>query len=252
MSAEVEERTKGLSANALKIIAAISMVIDHVTYCFITAPESYKVELDTQDIIWYIGRGIGRSAFIIFAFLLVEGYFHTKNLKKFLIRLFILAVISEAPFDYMCGKLNSKEFFDIQNVVFLFFIGLIMIYVLEFLQKTYYERSQLSFYLFSGLVCAFGCTAALVLKVDYGIIGMLLIFVFYYFRNGGRKLVAAVAVWSVVCIFLEHQLEWAGLIALIPIVKLYNGTRGKGLKWFFYVFYPLHLLLIKLIFVSTR
>ena len=237
-------KEKGLSANALKMIACISMVIDHITYCFVTKPPAEKVILDTEDIIWYVGRGLGRSAFIIFAFLLVEGYFYTKDLKKYLIRILIAAFISEAPFDLIRGKLNGREFLEGQNILFLFFIGLVMLYVLEFLRKTYFEISQIKFYLLSGLACSFGFIAAYVLRVDYGIVGMGLIFVFYYFRYTGRKLVAAVAIWSVACLFLEHQLEWAGLIALWPIVKLYNGTKGKGSKWIFYVFYPAHLLII--------
>ena len=241
---EEKQKVKGLSSNALKVIACISMIIDHVTYCFVTTPPAEKVILDTEDIIWYIGRGLGRSAFIIFAFLLVEGYFYTINLKKYVIRLLICAVVSEACFDFMCDKLKKESFMDKQNVLFLFVLGLLMLYVLEFVRKTYYEVSQTKFYLFSGLICSFGFTAAYFTRVDYGIVGMALIFVFYYFRNGGRKLVAAVAIWSVACIFLNHQLEWAGLIALIPIVKYYNRTRGNGPKGFFYVFYPLHMLLL--------
>ncbi|MBR4343788.1 MAG: conjugal transfer protein TraX [Lachnospiraceae bacterium] len=238
---------KGISSNTLKILAAVSMVIDHITFCFIP---KLTVTGD-ENLIWYLGRGIGRSAFIIFAFLLVEGYFYTENFKKYLLRMFIAAVISEVPFDLMCGTLDGWLILTSQNVMFTFVIGLLLIEALEFLRKTYLEKSVLKYNIFAGITCALGFVAAFYLRVDYGMVGIGLILIFYFFRNRGWRLSVAVVIWAIVCLFLEHQLEWAGLIALVPIMKFYNGSKGRGLKWFFYIFYPVHMLLLGLICMAV-
>ena len=236
----------GLSSGALKIIACVCMLIDHITLCFIPEPDRLKVILDTEEIVWYVGRGIGRSALIIFCFLLVEGFFLTGDYKKYLIRMLVTAVVSEAAFDLMFKRLNAESFLTNQNVLFSFALGLMLMYVLEFLKDAYFYKSVVKYSILAALTCSFGFAAAALLRLDYGMPGIGLILVFYYFRFRGWRLVLAVVIWSIVCLFMNHQLEWAGLIALIPIMKFYNGTEGKLPKWFFYIFYPAHMLVLGL------
>ena len=239
---------RGVSAGTLKVLACVSMLIDHITYCFI--PEYI---MGTENVWYYIGRGIGRSAFIIFSFLLVEGFFNTKDIKKYCLRLLFLALLSEAPFDFMYGRLNENSFLILQNILFTFLIALVAMYVLEFLKKAYIG-SVVKYSIFGSIICSIAFLAVYFLRIDYGVVGIGLVFVFYFFRGTGKALCIAVIVWSVVCAFLEYQLEWAGLIALVPILKFYNGERGKDSKWLFYTLYPLHMLLLGFIqtFVSTR
>ena len=240
---------RGVSAGTLKILACISMVVDHITYCFIP-----QYVLGAENVWYYLGRGIGRSAFVIFSFLLVEGFFNTRNLKKYCLRLLFLALLSEVPFDFMCKRLDENNFLNLQNILFTFLIALISMYVLEFLKKAYLGKSVVKYSIFGALICSMAFLAVHFLRIDYGVVGLGLVYIFYFFRNTGGVLCAAVVVWSIACLFLEHQLEWAGLIALIPIVKLYNGERGMDSKWLFYTLYPLHMLLLGFLqnVVSTR
>jgi len=219
------------------------MVIDHVTMCFVPR----LLAGGEENIIWYLGRGIGRSAFIILAFLLVEGYFYTSDFRKYLIRMLVFAVISEVPFDLMNNDLHGLDMLSLQNVLFTFVIGLVIIHVLEFIKNSYLEKSLVKYNIFAGIVCAFGFVAAFFSRVDFGLIGIGLILIFYFFRNMGWRLTVAIIVWAVICLFMQHQLEWAGLIALVPIMKWYDGARGSGSKWFFYIFYPVHMLILGLI-----
>ncbi|MBO4510200.1 MAG: hypothetical protein J5718_02510, partial [Lachnospiraceae bacterium] len=133
----------------------------------------------------------------------------------------------------------------LQNILFSFVLALAAMYVLEIIKKKYFIIANLKYNLFSVLVCIAAVTAAHFLRLDYGVVGIALILIFYFMRDMKRSyLVLMVILWTIGCLFLEYQLEWAGLIALIPI-SMYNGERGsKNLKWFFYVFYPLHMLIL--------
>lgn len=236
-----------MTANKLKLLACLSMLIDHITFLFV--PRYIDAALETENIWWYIGRGLGRSAFIIFAFLLVEGFFLTKDLKKYILRMTVFIFISEAPFDLLCnGTLDKSTWLIHQNVLVLFLLGLILMYVILYIENLFAEKSRPKYYILSACACALFGLAAYILRVDHGYPGLLLILVFFFFRKSGKRLLIAVTVWSLVCIPLGQMLEWAGLLALIPI-SMYNGEKGKGSKWFFYIFYPAHMLILGLIYV---
>lgn len=235
-----------MTANKLKLIACFSMLTDHLTYCFVARYNWVSLTDSSENVWWYLGRGIGRSAFVIFSFLLVEGFFNTKNLKKYILRLLVTAIIAEAAFDLMCGYFREDNIFAAQNSVFLFVLALILMYVLLYIEKLYSEKKPAWRYLLSAVACALFSLAAYFLNIDYGYIGMSLILIFFFFRKQGWRLVVAVIIWSIACLFLEFQLEWAGVLALIPIMQ-YNGEKGKGWKWTFYIFYPLHMLILGII-----
>lgn len=207
----------GLDGFTLKIIALIAMVIDHVgAFLF---PE------------YLILRIIGRIAFPIFAFLAVEGFFHTSDVKKYMMRLAAFAVISEIPFDLVTtGKVLE---FEHQNVFFTLLLGVMLMY---------FYGQQLS------QAARIGCTILLLLpgdifRTDYGAWGVMMIFCFYIFREKMWAQILSIALINVVAF---GYIQAFAVLALLPIC-LYNGERGKSMKYFFYAAYPLHLLAIYLI-----
>lgn len=220
----------GLSQTALKIIAVLSMLIDHST----------AVLLDYHHPAYYTLRGVGRLAFPIFCFLIVEGYFHTKSVKKYAMRLFAFALISEVPFDLAF----KQKFFYIwnNNVFFTLLIGLLCIWAADVLieKNKYYIPLAV-------LAVAAGAFLANYLRTDYGWYGVTLIAVFYSF-HAFKPL--TIVPFSLLTFYHTdffngkfHIQNWC-LLSYIPIL-LYNGKKGKlKLKYFFYIFYPAHLIIL--------
>lgn len=219
-----------MSGFLLKLIAMITMLIDHTAAILLT------------DSKWYLLlRGIGRLAFPIYCFLLVEGYFHTKNVKKYMLRLGIFALLSEIPFDLAFTPYYSHlGFLQIQNVFFTLFIGLSVIHLMRMAEERYKKTPALS-YLLSGLAVIIGCTATVMLRTDYRILGIPMIVSFYLFRNS--KIILTLV------LFLLNQQLGGGLqtyafLAMAPI-WFYNGKKGYNMnRYIFYVFYPAHILIL--------
>ena len=205
----------------LKMIAIITMVIDHIGYIF----------LDPQTTQYTVFRGIGRIAFPIFCFLIVEGFHHTRSHVNYLIRLSIFALISEIPFDFaLRGTLFDWTH---QNVFFTLALGLASIFCLEEL------NNRRIFIVPLALILG----TALLLHCDYGIGGVLLIITFYLTEKSPwmRVILAGLILY----IFFGKT-ELYGLIAL-PLILLYNGKRGPAPKMIFYWFYPVHLMILSLL-----
>lgn len=202
---------------------------------------------------------IGRIAFPIYAFLLVEGYFHTKNLKKYVSRLLIFAVLSEIPFNLAMG---NRVFYPIhQNVLWSFLIALWLIHLNEKARKSGKIWKRI---LTGGLTVVLGYILGLVTMVDFYHAGILMVLVFYFFR--GRKwwnlLGQIVFLWYINTELLggygyEFQLwgqthffqrQGFAMLGLIPI-WLYRGKQGyhnKFIQYSCYAFYPVHLLILGL------
>ncbi len=165
---------KGLSGSALKWLAIVTMLIDHVG-AFLLAPylaqggASLPYDLFQVNIIL---RLIGRIAFPLFTFLLVEGFFHTSNLKKYSLQMGVFALVSEIPFDLA----QSGQVFDFsqQNVFWTLFIGLLTI--------TFFDRLDGKTKI-RWLVPLAGMLISQVLQTDYAALGILIIFIFYYYHN---------------------------------------------------------------------
>lgn len=214
---------KILDSFTLKWIAIITMVIDHVGAVFF--PEQ----------IWL--RCIGRVAFPIFCFLLVEGYFHTRNVKKYITRLAMFAIISEIPFDILFFNHNILKG---QNVFLTLAIGLYAIAVIDgFHKKPSGDRSADA--MKEIAVIAIACVVAALLKTDYSVLGILYIALFYYYRGHTGLIFILMMVLTSFTYGVVIQL-FAGLA--LPIIACYNGQKGRGMKYFFYVFYPGHLLIL--------
>ena len=203
---------------------------------------------------------IGRIAFPIFAFMLVEGYFHTKNFKKYICRLLVFAVLSEIPFNLAMG---SSVIYPIhQNVLWSFLISLTLIH--------WNERTKAKGKLWMRVLvgCAsvlLGYVVGLLTMVDFYHAGILTVLVFYFFRQ--KKwwcyIGQLVCLWYINMEMLggfSYELHYGeetyffvrqgfALLALIPI-WLYRGKQGyhsKPLQYVYYAFYPLHLLILGLL-----
>ena len=200
---------------------------------------------------------VGRISFPIFAFMIVEGYFHTKNLKKYVQRLLVFAILSEIPFNLAMG---SRIFYPIhQNVLWSFLISIGLIH--------WNENAKTSEKIWKRLIVAvitvvLGYLAGLLTMVDFYHAGILTVLVFYFTKNLGwlKYFLQAVLLWYINMELLGgygYEVEILGkihfitrqgfaLLALIPI-WLYEGKQGpynKVIKNIYYWFYPVHLLIL--------
>lgn len=222
-----QNRMKSLSLNSytLKWIAIITMVIDHTGA--ILLPQ------------FPVMRLIGRISFPIFCFLLVEGFYHTSNIKRYLIRLGIFAFISEIPFDLMF--IPTNDYLTHQNVFFTLFIGLATIYGISKADEKWKDNSFIST-LARIVVVVVGGILAYLLQTDYGILGIGYIVIFYVFRGRLTLIAILMAVLNYAAYGSLNAQTFA--ILAIPIIALYNGQKGRSMKYLFYAFYPVHIVIL--------
>ena len=227
---------KCLSGSALKVLAVLSMLTDHLAHFLwkdCTWAQMCLLQLGHRTVTpYFLMRAFGRLAFPIFAFLLVEGFGHTRSKKRYGLLLASFAVLSEIPWNLVHG--GTWWHFPSQNVIFTLLLGFLGMLASEYFRDK--DRFKEGLCLVGLLVAAF------FLRADYGVTGYAFIMMLYFLRE--RFLYQAV----VGSCFLTSRL-FAGL-AFIPL-SMYNGRRGfirgKAGKYFFYVFYPLHLLIIWLL-----
>lgn len=228
------DKYKIISGSTLKLIAVIAMFIDHSALILCGGLAFFNTPLFTllgkSVTLYFILRKIGRLAFPLFCFLVAEGFFFTKNPKKYALTLFIFALISEVPFNLMLG---GEIFYTAkQNVYFTLLFGVLLLYILKSNIKT----------LFKLCLCIIIVIALPYLRFDYGLNGVLLIVLLYLLRD--------VRLFQFLCslpLLSGGYTAWGALL----LTGLYNGERGfikgKKLKYAFYVFYPLHILILVLI-----
>lgn len=229
-----ESTNEILSGSALKRIAVVTMLCDHLAYFLLLPLIDQGVLLASSGwgAVYLLGRIIGRIAFPLFCLLLVEGFLHTKSRPRYLARMLLFALISEIPFNLATsGTLRNPAH---QNVFFTLGLGLCLLVLLE---KSPHR-------LFSAFALLGFCAVALLLRTDYSFVGILLVAVLWQLREqpGLRMAVAAL-----ILVFSRGFWGAMAVLSFIPI-GLYNGKRGdERHPAFFYWFYPLHLLLIVLI-----
>lgn len=237
MSQTQEPNTTGyrfLTGSSLKILAVILMLIDHVAvailyygYLLPNVPIAAGIPLNTVYLVYKAMRFAGRSAFPVFCFLLVQGFLYTSDRKKYILRLGMFALLSELPFDL--ALFNMTFDWKHQNVFFTLLIGILVLCLMEYFKTNPYLQIA---------SIAAGMSAAWLIKSDYSYHGVLLIAILYFFRF-----------YPVLMTFagcLSLLWEAPACLAFIPI-NLYNGQRGRKLKYFFYFFYPVHLVLLLLL-----
>ena len=221
----------------LKMIAIVTMLVDHMGA--ILYPDQM------------IFRYIGRIAFPIFVFLIVEGFCHTRNIRKYELRMFIFALVSEIPFDLAFqGKVLE---FTYQNVFFTLFLGLAMLDVISTIKKRIHPAGAVVAEL--AVLVLFMFLAEL-LRTDYGAGGILLVYAFCKLKGRILWLTVVLLAVSYICFGL---VECPAVLAMIPVF-MYNGKRGfekngiysgqnrsvagTAVKYAFYLFYPVHLLIL--------
>ncbi len=260
----MEDKRFGLTTFQLKIIAIVTMLIDHVGYVF-------YIQLGAA---YTYFRIIGRIAFPIFCFLLVQGFTHTHSKKAYAARLALFCLISEPFFDRAFHY--TWYYPDNQNVFFTLLIGFCTIWLIDTVWKWEPEKKALGWLkdLLPLVIAVGACALACVLQTDYSYKGVLFILGFYCFRknplaaaiyfvivnyitgnnrpeylisylqvSGGLKGIGS----SYLGEYMKFAVQDAAVLAIFPIL-LYNGKKGRSMKWFFYGFYPAHLLLLYLIY----
>jgi len=227
----------------LKLLAVATMLVDHMG------------ETLFPEALWM--RCIGRLAFPIFAFLVAEGAKHTRNMKKYLLRMAAFAVVAEIPFDLAAG--GTVLYSAHQNVLWTFSIALPVIW---------FAQRQVTTQRYNAALCigAFlGFAVGQLTAVDYHGSGVLMVLLFYVFHDLPRGRTAEIiGMIAINCVLLGSlKLSSAGLtfspqclacFALVPIF-LYNGQRGysnRALQLGFYAFYPAHLLILGLLALYLR
>ena len=196
------------------MIAIIAMFIDHLGA--VIFPEYIELRI------------IGRIAFPIFAYTLVEGFVYTHDVFKYMKRLGVLALLSEIRFDL--AFFGTPLEFGHQNVFFTLFLGILMLYLLINTPSTF-RKMVLVIAMF--LLSEF-------LRTDYSSMGLLMILVYYYFRE--KKLIKYIGI-AIINIFLMGYIQSYAILALIPIM-FHNRQQGPKCKTFFYGFYPVHILVL--------
>ena len=244
----LEEKQRGISGFTLKMTAVVSMLIDHLAATVLarmlncaSATKFPFVSEHWQEFytLYEIMRGIGRFAFPIYCLLIVEGFLHTRSVAKYAARLFVFALISEIPFDLAFRK--SLWDFSNNNVFFTLFIGLVVIAGIRW-SGTHISCMDQDRNIRHGMLLLRGVLNMLFIctGTDYGAAGVIAIVVLYLLRNHPKT---AFLVTIVLLAVLSSELEIVAL-PVVLLIAFYNGTRGKQLKYFFYAFYPVHLLVL--------
>lgn len=256
------KENKGLSTSLIKTIALICMFIDHFAASVVLRlmlNMSHPAMMKIGEILGTSGtvetynamvtvyswmRNIGRVSFPIYCFFIVEGFLRTRSRKKYAGRLAVCALISEIPFDMaIYGKVF---YFGHQNVFFTLLLGMLAVWVIDtFANKDTWGRGKKI--LLSALVGFGFYFAAELLFTDYSSFGVTAIVLMYLVRRFTDKkikywapLVFAAGV-AVLCL-LSLSEAWAFMA--LPLFFFYQGKKGRNAKWFFYLFYPVHLFLL--------
>ena len=223
---------KGLNRNQLKYIAIIAMILDHIAFLFIPSYSfAYKV-----------CRIIGKLTAPIMCYFLAEGFSYTSSKTKYGIRLLIFAIISQFAFSLVFYKTLFVFNF---NMIFTLFLCFLLLVSYENIRNKLLKWLTILILVITSNFC------------DWGIFAPLWVLVFYIFRGKVSKqaisyYLITTLIIIVKCIIINNY-SWSniliqlGLFLFVPILYLYNGKKGNSNyfhKWFFYIFYPLHLLIL--------
>lgn len=239
---------KGLNSNALKMIAIIAMTIDHIAW--LVFPD-YPHEV--LPVILHI---IGRLTCPIMCYFIAEGYHYTKNIRKYTCRLFVFAVISHFAYIFASADfVDWKSFIPFYygnilnqtSVIWPLAWGLVMLRIVnsEKIQKQWVKIALILLICLVTFPSDWSCIASLCILAFGTNRGKL--------RTQSMWLIIYVAIYATVyCFAIDwvYGLVQMGVVLAIPFIKLYNGKRGKNprvnkiMKWFFYIYYPLHLAIL--------
>lgn len=242
------EKKFGLSSFVLHILAMGFMLLDHIYWSGLV------------DLTWF--TCVGRLAFPIFAFMIAEGFHHTKNRKKYMLRLLIFAVITELPFNLVAG--GSLFYVQHQNVLWTFLLSVILLCIYEKIKQNKNTVFKVFAYPIITLVILL---AAVLAMTDYNAIGVITVALFHFTRTDEKTASHKRAFCCIVQLLVlcslnvivtgtpEYSVDICGAyfsiqsfaIFALPIIWLYNGKQGyynKFIKWSYYLFYPVHCLIL--------
>ena len=279
----MKEKMKGLTGAALKTICIVAMFVDHIAgslilrwnaeggdmqSLFMNLPAFLGGDMSYEDL-YRMFKTIGRIVFPIFCFFLVEGFYYTKSRVKYASRLFAFAFISELPFDWAFfvypsitedGLFNLMPQFEHQNVFFTLGIGFGLMCALDEIRKLIYKltaKKATAWKILRVALCVIAYAIVILsvsllanaMHTDYSGLGIFAIAIMYlvYLSNGSdselkkwRRVLAFVLGISLLNVFNNPGIT----VVTTLLIYLYNGQRGKQSKYFFYAFYPGHILLL--------
>lgn len=227
-----------LNANHLKLIAIIAMTIDHVSDLihpgFPAEPAAMGLHI------------VGRLTAPIMWFFVCEGYYYTHNVKRYMLRMGIFAVISHFAYCFAFG-INPIPFntgvFNQTSVMYPLFVAILILWIQDnrLRMKTWVKNSLIFILVWSAFPADWSCIAVLAILEMYKNRGNL--------KAQMREIFLYVALYAVVSFFFVskvYALVQVGVLLVYPVLKLYNGEKGKAkwMKWFFYLYYPVHLIVI--------
>lgn len=247
---------KGLNSNALKMIAIIAMTIDHIAW--LVFPDY------PHEVLPVILHTIGRLTCPIMCYFIAEGYHYTKNIRKYTCRLFVFAVISHFAYIFASADfVDWKSFIPFYygnilnqtSVIWPLAWGLVMLRIVnsEKIPKQWVKTVLILLICLVTFPSDWSCIASLCILAFGTNRGKL--------RTQSMWLIIYVAIYAAVyCFAIDwvYGLVQMGVVLAIPFIKLYNGERGKSprinkfMKWFFYIYYPLHLAILGTIQLALR
>lgn len=216
----------------LKLLACLFMFMDHTG--FILFPNILVFRL------------VGRLAFPMFAWFICQGYIHTRSFKKYILRLSLFAIILESPF-ILFSKYFQSTGKDVLNIFFTLSLGLLSIYTYDKFENKFLK-------VFSTLTIA---VIAQLIKADYGFYGVITILLFYVFNSDFYKTALYQIIFNLIyaSILLGYNynahlsLDTFVIVQIFSVfsllfIKVYNNKQGKKMKYFFYIFYPAHIVFL--------
>ena len=244
-----KKRSFGLSSFSLHILAMTFMLMDHMWATVVPGN------------LWL--NCVGRLAFPMFAFMLVEGYHRSRSVRKYMLRLLVFAIVSEPPFDLMVSGILLYPFY--QNVMWTLLLGLGTIYLID---RLIGDRQSLIRLLAAFAAVVVSAVLATLLMLDYYGYGIMTVLTFYIFRGDNwlprlgqliclgiinlELIGGQVIPVSLLGLSFDFPQQGFALLSLV-FIWLYNGRQGphgKAVKYSFYVFYPLHMLILGLIAIA--
>ncbi len=229
------------NANYLKLIAIIAMTIDHAADLIFPGFPAQPVAFGLHF--------IGRLTAPIMWFFVCEGYYYTRNVKKYMMRMFIFAVISYFAYCFAFGisMIPFKDsIFNQTSVIYPLFVAIVVLWIQD-------TELPLNKWLKKIIIFVLIWTA---FPADWSCLAVLAILDMYKKRGNLKKQMMAmipyVAIYGIVSFFFVskiYALVLFGVILVYPVLKLYNGEKGKAgwMKWFFYIYYPAHLIIVGII-----
>lgn len=229
------------NANYLKLIAIIAMTIDHAADLIFPGFPAQPVAFGLHF--------IGRLTAPIMWFFVCEGYYYTRNVKKYMMRMFIFAVISHFAYCFAFGisMIPFKDsIFNQTSVIYPLFVAIVVLWIQD-------TELPLNKWLKKIIIFVLIWTA---FPADWSCLAVLAIMDMYKKRGNLKKQMMAmipyVAIYGIVSFFFVskiYALVLFGVILVYPVLKLYNGEKGKAgwMKWFFYIYYPAHLIIVGII-----